>query len=69
MLNFFLSAVQITRKLGESDDSFKLAIEIFSVSKTLISDHFDKLVFALQKKFTDVIFLHADMLTSCPLDA
>ena len=49
--------------------SFKLAIEIFSVSKTLISDHFDKLVFALQKKFTDVIFLHADMLTSCPLDA
>ena len=50
--------------------SFKLAIEIFSIRKTLISDHFDKLAFSLNKKFTDdVIFSHADTLTGCPLDA
>ena len=67
MLHFFPSAVNITRKLGES---FKPAIEIFSIRKTLISDHFDKLAFSLNKKFTgDVIFSHADTLTGCPLDA
>ena len=50
--------------------SFKLAIDIFSIRKTLISDHFDKLVFSLNKKFTnDVIFSHSDTLTGCPLDA
>ena len=49
---------------------FKLAIEIFSIRKTLISDHFDKLAFSLNKKFTDdVIFSHADMPTGCLLDA
>ena len=50
--------------------SFELAIEIFSMRKTLISDHFDKLAFSLNKKFTnDVIFSHAYTLTGCPLDA
>ena len=50
--------------------SFKLAIEIFSIRKPLISGHFDKLVFSLNKKFTDdVIFSHADTLTGYPLDA
>ena len=50
--------------------SFKLAIEIFSIRKTLISDHFDKLAFSLNKKVTDdVIFSDADTLTGCPLDA
>ena len=50
--------------------SFKLAIEIFSIRKTLISDHFDQLAFSLNKHFTDdVIFSHADMLAGCPLDA
>ena len=50
--------------------SFKLAIEIFSIRKTLISDHFDKLGFSLNKKFADdVIYSHADTLTGCPLDA
>ena len=50
--------------------SFKLMIDIFSIRKTLISDHFDKLAFSLNKKFTDdVILSHADTLTSCPLDA
>ena len=69
MLHIFLSAVYITRKLGENDDVFKLAIEIFSIRKTLISDHFDKLAFSLNEKFTDdVIFSHADMLTGRPLD-
>ena len=64
MLNFFLSAVQITRKLGESDDSFKLAIEIFSIRKTLTSEHFDKLTFSLYKTFTDdAIFSHAHKLS------
>ena len=50
--------------------SFKLAIEISSIRKTLISDHFNKHAFSLNKKFTDdVIFSHADILTGCPLDA
>ena len=50
--------------------SFKLAIEIFSIRKTLTSDHFDKLTFSLYKKFIDdAIFSNADTLTSCPLDA
>ena len=50
--------------------SFKLAIDIFSIRKTLISDHFGELAFSLNKKFTDdVIFSHADMLTGHPLDA
>ena len=49
---------------------FKLAIEIFSIHKTLISDNFDKLDFSLNQKITDdVIFSHADTLTGCPLDA
>ena len=50
--------------------SFKLAIEIFSIRKTLFSDHFDKIAFSLNKKFTDnVMFSHADTLIGCPLDA
>ena len=52
--------------------SFKLTIEIFSIRKTLISDHFDKLAFSRDKNFTDdVIFSHVDtlLLTGCPLDA
>ena len=50
--------------------SFKLAIEIFSIRKTLSTDHFGKLAFLPNKKFTDdVIFSHADTLTGCPLDA
>ena len=70
MLHFFLSAVYITRKLGENDDVFKLAMEIFSIRKTLISEYFDKLAFSLNKKFTDdVIFPHEDTVTGCPLDA
>ena len=49
--------------------SFKLAIGIFSIRKTLISDHFDKLAFSLNQKFTDdVIFSHADTPTGYPLD-
>ena len=50
--------------------SFKLAIEIFSIRKTLISDHSDKLAFSLNKKLADdVMFSHADTLTGCPLGA
>ena len=50
--------------------SSKLAIEIFSIRKTLISDHFDKLAFSLNRTFTDdVIFSHVDTLKGCPLDA
>ena len=50
--------------------SFKLAIENLSICRTLISDHFDKLAFSLNKKFTNnVIFSHADTLTGCSLDA
>ena len=70
MHHFFLSAVYITRNWVRTTTSFKLAIEIFSIRKTLISDHFDKLAFSLNKKFTvNVIFSHADTLTGCPLDA
>ena len=50
--------------------SFKLAIEIFSIRTTLISDHLDNLAFSLNNFFTDdVIFSHADTLRGCPLDA
>ena len=50
--------------------SFKLAIDILSIRKTLICDHFDKIAFSLNKKFTDdVICSHAETLTGCPLDA
>ena len=50
----------ITIELGENDDVFKLAIEIFSIRNTLISDHFHKLSFSLNKRFTDdVIFSYA----------
>ena len=50
--------------------SFKLAIEIFSIRKTLISDNFKKLAFSLNKKFTDdVVFSHADTQTGCRSDA
>ena len=45
-------------------------LRFFSIRKTLISDHFDKLVFPLNEKFADdVIFSEADTLTGCPLDA
>ena len=60
----------ITRNWVRTTTSFKLAIEIFSIRKTLISDHFNKLAFSLNKQFTDdVIFSHADMLSGCALDA
>ena len=50
--------------------SFTLAIQIFSIRKTLISDHFDKLDFSQKKTFTDdVIFSRVDMLIGCPLEA
>ena len=50
--------------------SFDLAIAIFSVRIPVIFDHFDKLAFSLNKKFTDdVIFSHADTLSYCRLDA
>ena len=50
--------------------SFKLAIEIFSIYKGLISDYFDEPAFSLTQKFTDdVILSNADTLTGCPLDA
>ena len=70
MLHFFLSAVYIKRKLGENDDVFFARDRVFSIRKTLISDHFDKLAFSLNKKLTDnVIFSHADILTGFRLDA
>ena len=50
--------------------SFIPAIEIFSIRKTLISDHFDKLAFSRNQNFPDdVIFSHADTLTGGPSDA
>ena len=50
--------------------SFIPAIEIFSIRKTLISDHFDKLAFSRNQNFADdVVFSHADTLTGGPLDA
>ena len=70
MLHFCLSTVCIKRNWVRTTTSFKLAIEIVSIRKTLTSGHFDKLTFSLNMKFTDdVIFSHADMLTGCPLDA
>ena len=70
MLHFCLSTVCIKRNWVRTTTSFKLAIETFSIRKTLISYHFDKLAYSLNKKFTnDVIFSHADTLTGCPLQA
>ena len=70
MLHFCLSTVCIKRNWVRTTTSFKLAIETFSIRKTLISYHFDKLAYSLNKKFTnDVIFSHAYTLTGCPLDA
>ena len=69
-LHFFYPSCTSRENWVRTTTSFKLAIEIFSIRKTLIYDHFDKLEFSLNKKFTDdVIFSHADMLTGCPLDA
>ena len=69
MLNFFYPPCTSREKWVRTTTSFKLAIENFSIRKTLSSDHFDKLAFSLNKKFAnDVIFLHADTLTGCPLD-
>ena len=70
MVHFFLSALYITRNCVRTTTSLKLAIEIFSIRKILVSDNFDKLAFSQSIKFTDdVIFSQADTLTSCPLDA
>ena len=70
MLHFFYPPCTSQENWVRTTTSFKLAIEIFSIRKTLISGHFDKHAFSPNKKFTDdVIFSHADMLTGCPLDA
>ena len=69
-LHFFYPPCTSRENWVRSTTSFKLAIEIFSIIKTLTSDDFDKLAFSLNKKFTDdAIFSHADTLTGCPLDA
>ena len=69
MLHFF-HPPGTSREYWARTTSSKLAIEIFSIHKILIPDHFDKLAFSLNKKFTDdVIFSHADTLTGCPFDA
>ena len=69
-LHFFYPSCTSRENWVRTTTSFKLAIEIFSIRKTLISDHFDKLAFSLNKKVTDdVIFSDADTLTGCPLDA
>ena len=69
MLHFF-SCTSRENWVRTPTTSFKLAIEIFSIRKPLISDHFDKLAFSLNKRFTDdVLFSHAGTLTGCPLDA
>ena len=70
MILFFYPPCTSRENWVRTTASFKLAIEIFSIRKTLISYHFDKMAFSLKKKFTgDVIFSHADILTGCPLDA
>ena len=69
MILFFYPPCTSRENWVRTTASFKLAIDIFSIRKTLISDHFDKLAFSLNKKFTDdVRFSHADTLTDCPLD-
>ena len=69
MLHFFYPPCTSRENWVRTTTSFKLPIEIFSFRKTLTSDHFDKLAFSPNKKFTDdVIFSHADTLTGCPLD-
>ena len=70
MLHFFYPPRTSREIWVRTTTSFKLAIEIFLIRKTLISDHFDKLAFSLNKKCTDdVIFSHADTLVGCPFDA
>ena len=69
MILFFYPPCTSRENWVRTTASFKLAIEIFSIRKTLISYHFDKMAFSLKKKFTgDVIFSHTDTLTGCPLD-
>ena len=69
-LHFFYSPCTSWDSWVRTTTSFKLAIEIFSIRKTLISDHVDKLAFSLNKNFIDdVLFSHAHTLTGCPLDA
>ena len=69
MLHFFYPPCTSRENWVRTTTSFKLPIEIFSFRKTLTSDHFDKLAFSPNKKFTDdVIFSHTDTLTGCPLD-
>ena len=70
MLHFFYPPCTSRENWVRTTTSCKLAIEIFSIRKTLSSDHFDKLAFSLNKNLTDdVICSHTDMLTGCPLDA
>ena len=70
MLHFFYPPCTSRESMVRTTTSFKVAIEIFSIRKTLFSHHFEKLAFSPNKKFTnDEVFSHADTLTGCPLDA
>ena len=70
MLHFFYPPFTPRESWVRTTTSLKLAIAIFSICKTLTSDHFDKIAFSLNKKFTaDVIYSHADTLTGCSLGA
>ena len=60
-LHFVLSGVYSTGFFLRTTTSFKLAIEIFSIHKTLGSDHVDERASLVNQMFIkDVMFLHAD---------
>ena len=60
-LHFVLSGVYSTEFFLRTTTSFKLAIEIFSIHKTLVSDRVDERASLVNQMFTkDVMFLHAD---------
>ena len=70
MFHFFYPSCTSRENWLRTTTSFKIAIEIFSIRKTLISDHFYNLDFSPNKKLTnDVMFSHADTPTAFPLDA
>ena len=69
--HFFLSAVYITRKLGQNNDVFITRDRDFLNQQNPNFLSFGQThLLATKQKFTDdVIFSPTDMLTGCPLDA
>ena len=67
MLHFSIRRVDHDKNGWERRRPLSSRSRFSQSAKPYMSDHFDKLAFPLNKKFTDVvIFSHADTLTGCP---